>query len=417
MNQNEIVSIESNSDRNEIFVSDEAPAQHDFEAIKSRANLELVIEMQEQYPELKYRSPLDLSKSLSTPEFLIEDTIVANQPCVIAAAYKSMKTTLAIIIALSLATGRNFLGVYPIPKPRRVLLMCGESGRSKVQSTMAAWLNTNNLSFDAVDQKLWVTTEVPNFMDLNTLVAVESQLDIYQPEVVILDPLYLTLNDEQASIINNGRQLKQLSQPYSERGITFICVDHFRVTTRERRTPTLQSLSGAGKAAFFRQWILMNRSGKFSGGPQRRHKFNMSIGGSEGHFWENQIEMVEEFEQNRLTRLTCMIPPNADSDPQRVSDQGLSEKERREQEEHRRNDEAKHQISQLLRDLPSDGLLLQTELRKRLGLPNSLCAQVLDALVEEGKVVKQLEPKPRRNGRMYEGYRLTPIPTNDSTSS
>ncbi len=386
-----------------VVVSDDPPVEHDPETLRALATNQLSKELLVSYPGLRFLSPDEMSQSYKPPKFLIENTLVEKQPCILGAQYKSMKTTLATSMALSLVTGQNFLGVYRIPVPRRVLLMCGESGHSKVWATVNAWLKANHLSSDSIRDKLWITTEVPNFSEPSTLVAVEAQLDIHEPEVVILDPLYLSLNDEQASIINNGRQLKQLTQPYEDRGITFIGVDHFRVAAREKSNPTLASLCGAGKAAYFRQWILMNRVGKFSGGPQRRHKIDMSVGGSEGHFWQERVEIIEEFEENRLTRLSCTIHVDPDRDTAELSLDESGDHEHKVRDKDRRDKAA---IIQLLEDQPIGEIMMKTEIRNRLKLTNSLCTRLLGELLGGGTICKQKDAVARKNGRLYDGYRL-----------
>ena len=68
-------------------------------------------------------------------EYLVEGILAAGQPCVIAASKKSLKTTTAIDLAMSLASRSPFLGKFHVPKSVRVALMSGESGDAVIQET------------------------------------------------------------------------------------------------------------------------------------------------------------------------------------------------------------------------------------------------------------------------------------------
>jgi hypothetical protein len=61
--------------------------------------------------------------------WLIEGIAVAGEPLLIGGPKKSLKTSLALDLAISLATGSTFLGRFTVPTPRSVVLFSGESGR------------------------------------------------------------------------------------------------------------------------------------------------------------------------------------------------------------------------------------------------------------------------------------------------
>src|SRR5262249_1673246 len=65
--------------------------------------------------------------------YLIEDLLVADQPMVIGAAKKTLKTTLMIEMAVALANAFCFLGKFTVPKAVPVGIMSGESGKATLQ--------------------------------------------------------------------------------------------------------------------------------------------------------------------------------------------------------------------------------------------------------------------------------------------
>src|SRR5436190_1675274 len=66
----------------------------------------------------------------------VEGVMVRGQPMVIGGPPKSLKTSLALDLAISLATATPFLGHFPVPKQRRVAVFSGESGRATVYETV-----------------------------------------------------------------------------------------------------------------------------------------------------------------------------------------------------------------------------------------------------------------------------------------
>src|SRR5262249_31896300 len=75
--------------------------------------------------------------------YLVEDLVAEVQPCVVAGLEKTLKTSFTLDLAVSLATGYPFLGwgvngypLFPVGRPRNVLIMSAESGRPTLERNL-----------------------------------------------------------------------------------------------------------------------------------------------------------------------------------------------------------------------------------------------------------------------------------------
>src|SRR3974390_3509885 len=60
--------------------------------------------------------------------WLVDNVLVEGQPAVIGGPKKTLKTTCALDLAISLATGTPFLGHFRVAQPVRVAVLSGENG-------------------------------------------------------------------------------------------------------------------------------------------------------------------------------------------------------------------------------------------------------------------------------------------------
>ena len=85
------------------------------------------------------RFPLVSNATLNTADYraspIITEALFAGSPAVIGAQFKTCKTLTGVDAAISIATGRPFLGVWTVPEPRGVVYFTGEGGPAVAQST------------------------------------------------------------------------------------------------------------------------------------------------------------------------------------------------------------------------------------------------------------------------------------------
>ena len=86
--------------------------------------------------QFKYYCAADLNADDWKLEYLIQDVLVAKQPCIIGGPGKGMKTSLASGMVVSLAAGMPFFDRFAVTRPCRVLFLSGESGMATLIDTV-----------------------------------------------------------------------------------------------------------------------------------------------------------------------------------------------------------------------------------------------------------------------------------------
>lgn len=257
-------------------------------------------------------STYDLLTRATSVEYLIEDILCAGEPMIIAGPPKSLKTTFACMIAVSLATGRPFLGRYSVNRPQKVLLASMESGKDVISQIIAG-----ALQFHGMDYRSWRYAENLRYLwalpdNPSAWQEFRDTLDRVRPNVVILDPMYMIITADPSNVNDCGQWIKWIADFVKSAGATPIFIDHTRKPpaqrSNSRKTLTLYDITGAGKAEVARQWIILDslKGGevfKISG--EMRHCISMSAGGSAGHSLYVRMNITEcpALQKNAFTDL------------------------------------------------------------------------------------------------------------------
>ena len=225
-------------------------------------------------------------------EWLVQRVLVRDQPMIYGGPKKSLKTNTLIDLALALGDpGRDgpgkFLGHFVVPRPARVGLISGESGRHTIQETARRICKARgiDLAACAVDWGF----RLPRLGDPAELATLRRLIAGRGLEVLILDPLYLALlagsrEVNAANLYEVGPVLADVAACCLEAGATPILAHHARKNrdVRDRGEPLdLDDLAFAGVAEFARQWGLISRRTPYEPG-SGRHELWLSVGGSAG---------------------------------------------------------------------------------------------------------------------------------------
>jgi hypothetical protein len=228
----------------------------------------------------------DLLDKKITKTYLIDGIMAANQQMVMGGLSKTLKTKLALQMALSLVTATPYLGKFNVPAAVPVGFWSAESGDGTIQATAVEMLKT--MEVDGHGLPLHLCFRVPHFTDAESMAQLEAKIVQYKLKVAIIDPAYLAMHTtktagQAGNVFMTGAILQELTRIGHDNECTIVLLHHFRKTGNvDYNDPAgIEELSMAGFTEWMRQWILINRRVKYN--HDGKHSLWLNIGGGAGH--------------------------------------------------------------------------------------------------------------------------------------
>lgn len=226
-------------------------------------------------------------------DWAVKRIMVMDQPMIIGGPSKTLKTSIAIDLAISLGTATPFLGEFKVYKQRRVLIVSGESGENPIQSTANRVCQARGVNLK--DANVRWSFALPAIGIPEQLAELARGIKQDRIEVAVIDPLYLTLlaggvDASASNLFDMGPLLAAVTKACRDAGAMPVLCHHSRQNIPLGKTPTLEDLAFAGCQQFARQWILLNRVTEWQG--DGRHDLLMLAGGSAGHggLWRVNVD-------------------------------------------------------------------------------------------------------------------------------
>lgn len=347
-------------------------------------------------------------KAEYTRRYLVKDILAEGQNCIIGGPSKSLKTSFAIDLALSIGTATPFLGEFTVNESARVAVMSGESGGYTLQETARRIAAYKEIELSAA-KVLW-GFELPQVSSADDLHDLEAMITDHEVEVLILDPLYLCLlgidfASQASNVFAMGPHLQHLSAIGDRTGCTMICLHHTKKSTARTYEPLgLEDLAMAGFAEWARQWILVNHREEYEPGTGM-HNMWMVNGGSAGHNGLYAVDVDEGTFDTYGGRKWLLSLENGSQ----VRKEKAEERERaKEHKQEQAVEGRKLKILQLLRKADyADGLTMSA-IADKVNISRRNCAHSLEQLVDEDAVMKcQVVPPHRKNA--VDGYRINKL--------
>jgi hypothetical protein len=255
-------------------------------------------------------------------QWLVEDVLVRDQPCILGGPKKALKTLLGIDLAVSVASGTPFLGKYPIPSPERVVVLSGESGRATLQAAARAIADARGRRLSTLD--IHWGFNLPQLANQNHLAGLKNDIARQEAKLLLFDPLYLALlagpvaqGISAANVYQMGPLLLNVAQACLSVGCTPVLFHHFRLSRPNAYAePMLEDLAFAGVQEFARQWVLLSRRSEFDTEDQQgKHELWLKAGGSAGHSLLRAVDIyegkIDRHFRGRTWRVEVLPPTDA----------------------------------------------------------------------------------------------------------
>jgi hypothetical protein len=301
-------------------------------------------------------------------QWLVEGILVNGQSMFMGGPKKSYKTSVALDLAVSLASGTPFLGHFAVPKPKRVLMLSGESGGASLRETASRVASARGLDIKELTRAsnrgtLELCATLPDITDPGALAYLAEETERWDVEltpeeiddpglqgcgaggydVVIIDPLYLCFPGggvNSADLMSMGTVLQGLVGALP--GRTIVLLHHAKKDVFPRRALTLGDLAFAGVGEFARQWLLLNWRRPYH--PDETRRLIASYGGSAnpggvfaldieegtmgadftGRTWETSVRDLDEARESERTRGKAKRAERAESRADGLRDALLS---------------------------------------------------------------------------------------------
>ena len=357
----------------------------------------------------------ELDATEYSQEFLIDRTVVAREPLVIAGAKKCLKTSLMIDMGITLAAGVHFLGELSATRACHVAIMSGESGLPTIQETARRIARAAGRKLAELEHLIW-SPDLPQFGHVEHMKAFEDFLTADGIEVVMIDPAYLCMPSSDAgNLMAQGALLRSMNDICQRVGAMLVLAHHnTQSSLRHRQTkgggyepPELEDIAWAGFQEWARQWILVGRRQKYEPGTGE-HALWLNVGGSAGHsaLWAVDIaEGVYDPDTPRKWEVGVRSGWNEREMRARKAKRDKNEEIRT------RENEWKLKLREVMERHPGGDT--KKSYRELAGLNGSQMARATELLDREGRIVTTTVRK--TNGRSYEGIKIKPQGQRETT--
>lgn len=266
--------------------------------------------------------------------WLVDSLLASRQSTIIGAAKKTLKTTLAIDLAVSLGTATPFLGHFTVPEKVTVAFVADESS-SAVSKAMAEKICAAR-DVDLKDCSVHWSFRTPNLGFESGVEELCERLGNIRATVVIIDPIYLgimpIIADTASMIACVAGTLRRLEIECLQIGVTPIVVRQLTKAKPARADAAssafspldVNDLDDTGLAEFAKQWMLLTRRTPFEPATGI-HELVMAAGGTTGQCgrWDIDVDEGPFRPDFRSKRWRVKVEPHALT--RRGTDPGRSE--------------------------------------------------------------------------------------------
>jgi hypothetical protein len=236
-------------------------------------------------------------------KWMVENVFSLEQPTVIGARKKSLKTTLLSSLVVSLVTGYPWLGRFKIPQKFKVLFVTGEATKRAAIRKVRRAADALNLRAEDLSGLRIEAVNFPKFPRAEDLAAIAADIELHSIDIVVIDPLYrgMDASINAQNIFAMGDALGKFMDACSPASV--ILSHHVKKSAQfdKSELPDLDDLSQAGVAEFAGNYMLIGRLAKYEGDGQ--HDLAISFGGRDEQFSQYRLQFDERKFEGHLTGL------------------------------------------------------------------------------------------------------------------
>lgn len=307
----------------------------------------------------------ELENGNGTAQWLIERLWTAGGVGILAGQPKSLKTYVALEMAVSIASGSPCLGTFPVSVQGPALVYAAEDSPSNLRSRLESLAAQRNLRLDNIDLRV-ITADFIRLDHPQDQQRLRDTVLLYRPTLLVLDPLVRLHSQDENQSGPMAALLGYLRNLQRSTGTAVLIVHHLR--KGGNTTGTGYNLRGSSDLyAWVDSFVSL----------QRRH--------------ERITISAEHRAASPLSPLPIELVPatqKARAPWLRITSQELKWTEPN-------HDRLRFRLLEVLRDAPCQ---LKTEdIRKRLQVRKQRVTKMLQELCEEGSVL-----------RLPDGYRAAP---------
>lgn len=326
-------------------------------------------------------------------KWIIPGILKVEQPCIVCGPSKAMKTTCAVEVAVSVASGMDLWNKYPTEQ-HNVALMSAESGAETLQETARRISVSKGLTLSGLSSSLFWAFRAPNITANDHLASLRGFIEEHNIKVLVVDPLYMAMGNIGDRVNNQfgvGHDLSGLAELVAQTKVTPMICGHTPKNTPVGIELDLQYIAHAGFGQWFRQWFLVNRRTAFDSSLPGKHELFINYGGSAGHSGAWAVDIDEGLiESGRHWEY-------------RIRSTGEFRAEKKESREIAKAAQSAETRDQFLRVLESGDEMTAGALAKKLGRARNGVGFInaLEDLVGTGLVVEQIQPWGNRQRASY----------------
>ncbi|MBL8798210.1 MAG: AAA family ATPase [Planctomycetia bacterium] len=352
-------------------------------------------------------------------DYLVEDVLAAKQMAVIGGPEKGQKSNIAIDLAISLATGTDFLCHFKVPRPVRTLVITGETCETPLEYLARRILKARML--EEVGENLLIKQELPSLANSADLEIIVQLIRKYEIEVVIFDPVYLMLADTGAKgkpldtnhLPTVGRLVATAGKKCIDAGATPIFCHHMSKTSQllraqEREPMQLSDLTGAGFGPVCRQWLLVNYLRPYDPITGTCELW-LNVGGSGGHGGLYSVAVTEGPYRKDQPLYGRQWHTAVKSGAEAIEAANQAKVSLLEAKKEHLKSAQEQRVLTALRKGPAEGLL-QKDIATAAGMNGDTAAVVLARLLDLLHVVRTCQPDDRKDWKRWK-LRPAQMPT------